>query len=130
MIAVAFAEWITSLFGVLSAIIMALLLGGGTQERTTSCILVIAGIAGRMFRKSQPHLPISSFLIGSMVFLLSLVFLLACLGRLDLGSAQVTAEWYNQWRIGPSVGFLIFQLAFVPLPFCIGASFHRRVRKI
>ena len=127
MIAVLIAELITSILGALSAIAMVYLLDGGSQGGTTSCILVVAGVAGRVFRTSQPNLPIWSFLKGSVVFLISLVLLLAGLGRLDLRSAQALAGWYNQWRVGPSVGFLIFQLAFVPLPFCIGASFRRRL---
>ena len=127
MIDVLVIQWIASLFGMLSAIAVSHACGGG-DPRTTLCILVVAGLAGRLFRKMRPTVTIRTFISGSVLYLLSLVILLVWLGHLELGTAQAIANWYNQQGIGPSVGFLIMQWAFVPLPFWVAAWPRQRSR--
>jgi len=53
-------QWIASLLGVLSAIAVSHAFGGG-DRRTTLCILVVAGFAGRLSRKMRPTVTIRNF---------------------------------------------------------------------
>jgi hypothetical protein len=124
MMNIMLVQWAASLLGLLAATGGSYVFGHGSPGTTTLCILIVAGIVGRLFWKAHPAFRCSTFMKGSLIYFLSIVVLLFSLGRLDHSTALAIAIWYGQWRMGPSVGWLILQWAFVPLPFGMAALSH------
>jgi len=128
MIAVLLVQWGASLLGLLAAAMIISITGYSTDRITIACILTIGGLIGRLFWRFCRGFSAKYFIFGSLLFYLSIIIFLYCLGRLDLGVSRRIADTYALLGTGPSIGLLILQWALLPLPFGM-AGWRSRRRK-
>ena len=114
------AEWGATVFAFTVAVLAAHAIGHANNRVSFSCLVFVWSVAGGLFLLRHPAADRGVLLRGSLLYLASLIILMFCLAKLDLGTAKLIAQWYDKTGLGGSVGLLIFECGFAPLFFGLG----------
>ncbi len=114
------AEWGATVFAFTVAVLVAHAIGHANGWVVVTCLVFVWSAAGSLFLMRYPAIDRRVLLRGSLLCLASLIILMFCLAKLDLGTAKLIVQWHDKTGLGGSVGSLIFECGFAPLFFGLG----------